>query len=83
MKQGEFLTGLQTNLFLKKRETSKVCVALKPTGNNYTLINIKLRYAHVFQHPTEHQLEYSVSFSLTFFAYASKMNPQTGINFEN
>ena len=44
--------GLDNNS-LKEIRTSRVCLALQTIWSYFTLINIKLRYAHVHQYPIE------------------------------
>ena len=41
--QGEFQTGHQTNFFLEKIRTSRVCLTLKTIWSYCTLINVKFR----------------------------------------
>ena len=41
--------------FIEKNQDFKSCVALKTIWSYCTLINIKLRKAHVYQHPVESQ----------------------------
>ena len=71
-------TGNQQNFSVKKIKTSSACVALETIWSYCTLTNIKLRYAHDYQHlikpPVVFQ-EHLIAFSLTFFRICLEAGP--------
>ena len=68
-------------VFLKNIRTSRVCVALKTIWSYCALINIQFRKEHVHQHPIEPQYFLKRTQLPSISEYASKLNPQSNINF--